>query len=703
MGKSEPTSGDKYSVAESKMAVHGGEQKGPLSLVSASDLASCLVDPSSFITTPTIVTISPPASNNCPPLSLSGTLASLNGPPISASDAPLLGPLTTSSLLDPLAQPPPTNDLDGLSDWFNFEECVQTATKEEAREPLENGRQENLINYSQNTPVVPETIEDVACTHLPPGNSVSGQGSQYHTSSPACEDVPREESSHSEGGTTIKRKRGRPKKIPGTSVSQQEVQVDSIGSSVKRGRGSPKKNVCTPATSVPGVQLIKDGCSAKKKRGRPRKHTICLGELPVIAAATASLKKSSRRSGDLLSVSVKKEPIDFEKLNLSPRPRPSVTQSASKKKKKTHKKSTKATAALITEVFEKPAPRAGSTSQITVEDSGYSTYISGSDSGSRSSHIPVSHSPADSITSPVLLDYPQPAIAMTFDESSQNILIKDPVLSLLDRNEDVTVSVLESGQGCGSGSDTFRQSVMPQVSGEVMLEGCGDSTAVPSDRDLILQLDELLKDEASPIFTEDMMIGDTQEVTTYEDEEDILNSDIVTDCLKELQLCGRIGGPSHLPSEHPLSDPTSSDMANGRGRLRRVKRVSHSCTPDKSAKLPAAAPQALGARGLSMVNSRTKSGRVSKPSTRMKEFTKGLNSPSPSSEGNPAPTAVPPTLPPQKPIPTESTDVSRADGHVSPEAVSRVTANRSESCQVGLRSQAPTGPPTQLLPHRKHR
>ena len=573
--------------------------EGQAAVMSASHLADCLVHPSSFINYP--FTISLPAASKTTPSSLTYPPVSPNTPPIIESNTPLLDSLTTPTLLDSLTRPSPANDMEGLANLFSFEECVQTATKEEAVEPLENGQQEIVVSYSQNDPVVPETREDVARTHSPPGTAVPGQGHRGETGTAAQDIKPA-------------RKRGRPRK--------------------------------TDANISAKVLLNKDA-NPVKRRGRPRKHTICVPSLAAAAAAAYPLKKRGRprKSGTSQTVSVKQEPVDFDRSITLPhppdiQPYPSGTKLVTKKDKKTHGKSIKTTAAMITKVFEKPSllPRTNSTNQTLTEDLGYCTYISGSDSGSRSSHIPVSHSPDVNMASPATLDYLQPALG--FDDSNQsNVLIKDTVLSgsslqdsPLDQNEDITVNVLELGQGPGSGSN---QSAVPQ---EPVL--VTNTAAVPSDRDLMLQLDELLKDEASPMFTEDMMIGDTQEVTTYEDEEDILNSETVTDCLKELQLCGRISGPSHLSSEPPPPDP--KDTRKGAARLRRMKRASCSHAPTrKNTKLcsPGTTTPAEGVRVLSMVHSRTKSGRVSKPSARMMEFitkSRSLDSPC-SSEGRSAP------------------------------------------------------------------
>ncbi len=158
-------------------------------------------------------------------------------------------------------------------------------------------------------------------------------------------------------------------------------------------------------------------------------------------------------------------------------------------------------------VFDEGQERQNSANQNVIEDPGYFTCIS--DSSSKSSHVLISKS--------------------DISVRKLSVVIKD------------TVMLGSSGQDPVPNGDT---SVCVLVSGQ-----CGDAGSAqsnePSDADLIFQLDTLLSDEGASLL-DDMDICETQEVVTYEDEEEILRLEPATDCQKKLQQRGRITRATHL-------------------------------------------------------------------------------------------------------------------------------------------------------------
>ena len=143
-------------------------------------------------------------------------------------------------------------------------------------------------------------------------------------------------------------------------------------------------------------------------------------------------------------------------------------------------------------VFDEEQEKQQSTNQIVVEDSGYFTGIS--DSSSKGSSVSKPH--------------------------DQNMLIEDPVLLSNDQVQtgDTSVCILDSGD-CELHSQ-------------------------PSNADLIFQLDALLSDEGASML-DDMVIGETQEVVTSQEEE-ILGSESVTRCIQELQHSGHMSDTALL-------------------------------------------------------------------------------------------------------------------------------------------------------------
>ena len=366
---------------------------------------------------------------------------STSDPSLFESPSTYIGPLTTNSLL---TSPNVTlgSDFDGITDWFDFEDQIQTATKQLAIEPHESSKLITSEQLTNHPAAVPHFIEDAAYTPTP--------------------------------AVTIS---------PDTSdLSMAANNTDAV-SKIRKKEKSRKHFM----KIKPPITLDSFGNPIKRKRGRPRKHPLIVTGQPF----------------------VKIEPHDVIQ------PHPLLAEPATKNKKK---KQDKAAAQLITQVFGQGWEKRKFHNQTTAEDQGYYTCISGSDSSSRSSHIPVSHSPVSNMLSP------------DFTSRQPCVLIQDPILlgqePVQNQNQDISVSVLESGQ-------------------------CDGQAALPteqSDVELIRQLDVLLSNEGAHIL-DDMIIGETQEVTTYEDEEAILSSKSVTGCLVELQQCGRITGATHLASK----------------------------------------------------------------------------------------------------------------------------------------------------------
>lgn len=163
----------------------------------------------------------------------------------------------------------------------------------------------------------------------------------------------------------------------------------------------------------------------------------------------------------------------------------------------------------IYRVFNEEQESDKATNQIAVEDPGYFTCIS--DSSSKSSQV------------------------LNSDIKSPSVLVKDPVMlgsSGQDPvpNGDISVSVLDSGHV---------------------------SSNEPSDVDLIVQLDALLNDEGAHTLA-DMVIGDTQEVLTCQqevvspEEAELLDSETVTNCFKEPQQTDHIAMTTHLVAKQQV-------------------------------------------------------------------------------------------------------------------------------------------------------
>ena len=389
-------------------------------------------DPSTRYSTPTKSTSDPSTRYSTPTKSTSD-------PSLFESPSTFIGPLTTNSLL---TSPNVAlgSDFDGITDWFDFEDQIQTATKQLAIEPHESSKHITSEQLTNHPAAVPHFIEDAAYTPTP--------------------------------AVTIS---------PDTSdLSMAANNTDAV-SKIRKKEKSRKHFM----KIKPPITLDSFGNPIKRKRGRPRKHPLIVTGQPF----------------------VKIEPHDVIQ------PHPLLAEPATKNKKK---KQDKAAAQLITQVFGQGWEKRKFHNQTTAEDQGYYTCISGSDSSSRSSHIPVSHSPVGNMLSP------------DFTSRQPCVLIQDPILLGQEpvQNQDISVSVLESGQYDG-------QAALPTE---------------PSDVELIRQLDALLSNEGAHIL-DDMIIGETQEVTTYEDEEAILSSKSVTGCLVELQQCGRITGATRLVSK----------------------------------------------------------------------------------------------------------------------------------------------------------
>ena len=351
------------------------------------------------------------------------------------------------------------------------------------------------------------------------------------------------------------------------SVSQKGDQTNigdvvSANSQItKRGRGRPRKFGPKIAPKISPKISLKIGPDGKLKRprGRPRKKRPLT---PSIAA-------------------VKQEPIDYSVAPVVQHLSPTLLKSSKKKPKpKLTKKdrSDKQTAALIAGVFEKLTSSADSelnrdksTHQQTVEDSGYTTSFSNSDASSRGSRGPASRSPVENIVSPTLHAYPHSDLS--FDDGNQHVLIKanqDPILQGSEavshtpyQSEEVDISVLESG-----GLNTESQSrtldpisqdtaasvfnLLPSFTFDDVIGGNISMTTASNVPEIFPELDVLLSkgtDDPVHLFDQDEMffvkpedLGETREIASYEDVDDILKSETVSHCLRELQLSGRIGG-----------------------------------------------------------------------------------------------------------------------------------------------------------------
>ena len=346
-----------------------------------------------------------------------------------------------------------------------------------------------------------------------------------------------------------------------------KVVVNTNSPVTKRPRGRPRKHPKPTQEDKP-----------KRPRGRPRKKP-----LPVLPSA----KKES------LSTPV----IQGPSLTL--------LKCGEKKHKRTKKdRSDKKTAALIAGVFEKLTtsaapdrlklnvlPEDKSTHQLTVEDSGYTTSLSNSEYSSRGSRGPASRSPDENVVSlgssvekamsPVLHSYLHSDLGdLSFDDSIQQVLIKanqDPILQgshVLEsisrtpiQSEEIDISVLESsGLNIVSQShtldsisqDTATTSMFNLLPSFTFDDVMGDNSSMATASNLrgsemiFPELGVFLRNKGDDnpvhLFDQEEMVivkagdvGETQEIASYEDVDDILGSETVSDCLKELQLSGRIG------------------------------------------------------------------------------------------------------------------------------------------------------------------
>lgn len=410
----------------------------------------------------------------------------------------------------------------------------------------------------QSHPNVEPVVQNLEPSITSEQSQVSEEGSKFNNQvarrPQGSRTNPRMENAQQPSVQVVKSLRERPKITQTENAQQSSVQV------VKRSRGRPKiaqtENDAQQPSVVKrqqsGVQVV------KRPRGRPRK------ERREIIFANFSY-----------DTAVKPPAIVKQKSNgISKKKRDKVAKQVI---------SSKESAELITHAFTKLTSeddgKSGahsydsSTHLQTVEDSGYTTSISNSDTSSRSSHVPISQSPLESIVSPIL--HPHTDLDdFSFDDNSPDVLLaqpdQDPNLNKFQnpdlalscahiQPQEIDICVLDSGglvaetptqAPDNAESDILQALTSFSFDGVIRCDHSQTMSADPvSDADFIFpELNTLL----SPL---DMFCqGNELEMANSEDLEDILKSKAVNRCLEDLNLSERINCGALVPDITPVSN-----------------------------------------------------------------------------------------------------------------------------------------------------